>query len=66
MNRTILFVICLLVGAASSAVAWYVTSSEWSFVTIPACLAVGWFFVANPEKCLEQECSQFKSEKDAA
>lgn len=50
-NRLAWFVVCLLAGAAAGmAGAWFTGNPYW-FLAIPAALAIGWLFVANPDEC---------------
>ncbi len=52
MSRLWLLLGCLVVGAAVGAAGWFVTGSPWWAAAIPAVLAVGWLFVADPARCL--------------
>lgn len=50
-NRLAWFLVCLAAGAAAGmAGAWFTGNPYW-FIAIPAALAVGWLFVANPDEC---------------
>lgn len=50
-NRLAWFLACLSVGAATgTAGAWFTGNPSW-FLAVPAALAVGWLFVANPDEC---------------
>ncbi len=50
-NRLAWFVACLSAGAAAGMVGTWFTDNPYWFLAIPAALAVGWLFVANPDEC---------------
>jgi len=50
-HRLAWFVVCLAAGsAAGTAGAWFSGNPYW-YLAIPAALAVGWLWVANPDEC---------------
>ena len=50
-NRLAWFFVCLSAGAAAGmAGAWFTGNPYW-YLAIPAALALGWLWVANPDEC---------------
>ena len=50
-SRLVWFLACLSAGAATGmAGAWFTGNPYW-YLAIPAALALGWLWVANPEEC---------------
>lgn len=50
-NRLIWFFVCLSAGAvAGMSGAWFTGNPYW-YLAIPAALALGWLWVANPDEC---------------
>jgi hypothetical protein len=59
----------LAVGALMAASGAWLTGSQYWFLAIPASLAVGWLYLANPVACQPEtpaSCSQPGSHKSAA
>lgn len=51
-NRLAWFVVCLSAGAAAGMAGTWFTGNPLWFLAIPATLALGWLWVANPDECL--------------
>lgn len=52
MRRALLLLICLAVGGVVGAGGAWLTGNPWWYLAIPAAIAAGWLFVANPENCV--------------
>ena len=50
-TRLAWFLACLSAGAAAGMAGAWLTGNPYWFLAIPAALAVGWLFVANPDEC---------------
>jgi hypothetical protein len=50
-SRAVGLVICAGVGAALAAAGWLISGHEAWALAVPACIAVGWLFVADPTAC---------------
>lgn len=51
LSRVVLLACCVALGAAIGAVGEYVSGHTAWYLAIPLCIAVGWFFVADPTAC---------------
>jgi hypothetical protein len=50
-NRLAWFVVCLAAGAAVGMAGTWFSGNPYWYLAIPAALAVGWLWVANPDEC---------------
>ncbi len=50
-QRVVLLVACLVLGLGAGFVGLYFTSDTTWFLAVPVCMAIGWFFVADPTAC---------------
>lgn len=57
-QRALLLFACLALGLGVGLVGQHFTSSTAWFLAIPICLAVGWFFVADPTACIPHRASR--------
>jgi hypothetical protein len=55
-GRLLLLAACVGAGAAIAIAGHHLTGEQRWFLAIPACLAVGWLFVGDPEKCTSARC----------
>lgn len=51
-SRVLLLGGCIVAGSIVGVVGQYLSGSSAWFLAVPALLAVGWLFVANPTECL--------------
>ncbi len=49
--RLALLLSCLAMGAVIGAGGWLLTGSGHWFLALPAVIAIGWLFVADPTRC---------------
>jgi hypothetical protein len=50
-TRLLLLLGCAAAGAAIGYLGWSATGSLAWILAVPACIAAGWMFVANPAEC---------------
>jgi len=53
MRRGLLLLCCLGVGGAVALAGWHFSSSQLWFLAIPVVVAIGWLFVADPSRCVQ-------------
>lgn len=46
---------CLVGGAVVGAIGWWATDAQAWWLAIPAAIAVGWWFVADPTQCAPRD-----------
>ena len=54
VSRVMLLLCCIAVGGAVGVAGWALTGSEYWSLVVPAFIAVGWFAVADPSRCVPE------------
>jgi hypothetical protein len=57
-RRLLWLFVCLVVGIAVGATGTLLAGDSAWFLAVPACLAVGWFWLADPQQCLPAASSR--------
>lgn len=52
-RRALLLVTCVGAGSAVGAIGFWLTGSNWWALAIPAAMAAGWLWVADPTPCAD-------------
>ena len=60
-TRLILLLVCFLLGLGIGIVGSSLTGNSAWYAAIPAVIAVGWLFVANPDEC---DCNRRPTRRD--
>lgn len=55
-RRALLLLACVTGGALAGWIAWLLTGSDRGFLAIPAAMAVGWWWLADPTACDPTAC----------
>lgn len=51
LRRFVLLLVCVALGLVVALAGVYLTGSSTWFVAVPAAVAIGWLFVADPTRC---------------
>lgn len=54
-RRALLLLACIALGLALGFIGQSLTSESVWFLAVPICIAIGWFFVADPNECVKCE-----------
>ena len=53
-RRLVLLLACIAAGVGTGAAGWLLTGDGRWFLALPAVIALGWLFVADPTRCEAQ------------
>jgi hypothetical protein len=56
-RRFLLLLACIALGLTIGFIGQGVTSESIWFLAVPICIAIGWFFVADPTECIAPQSS---------
>ena len=55
-RRLVLLLVCLALGITIGYIGHSITAQSAWFLAVPACIALGWLFVAHPDECIAPQC----------
>jgi hypothetical protein len=66
VKRALLLLCCFAVGCGVALGGWLFSGSQLWFLAVPAVVAIGWLFVADPSRCVQEPQNRSRNGRGAA